>query len=186
MPRYYFGFLDDEDFVKECLSAADPSVLVDIDYLPPGSDPSATASILGADCPTFSTVVRVLLPAFTSCCATRTFPSCIYFNRRAKHFSCGIPHVSIQRKGGYASASNFPGLCDSDGLRHHPSEYRVFARVSGNVGATNGLHARRLAAVRCASPRCGQDRGLLTAKYSATQRTVPRSFRTKRQRAQTW
>jgi hypothetical protein len=44
MPRYYFEFLDDEDFVKECLSAADPSVLVDIDYLPPGSDPSATAS----------------------------------------------------------------------------------------------------------------------------------------------
>ena len=44
MPRYYFDFLDNEDFVKECLSAADPSVLVDIGYLPPGSDPSATAS----------------------------------------------------------------------------------------------------------------------------------------------
>jgi hypothetical protein len=50
-PRYYFDFLDNEDFVKECLYAADPSVLVDIGYLPPGSDPSATASILGADCP---------------------------------------------------------------------------------------------------------------------------------------
>jgi hypothetical protein len=114
--------------------------------------------------------------AFTSCCATRTFPSWTYFNRRAKHFPYGTPHVSIQRKGGHASASNFPELCDSDGLRHHPSKYRVFARVSGNVGTTNGLHARRLAAVRRASPRCGQDRGLLTAKYSATQRTVPRGF----------
>jgi len=99
--------------------------------------------------------------AFTNCCATRTFPSCIYFNRRAKHFPCGTPHVSIQRKGGHASASNFPELCDSDGLRHHPSKFRVFARVSGNVGTTNGLHARRLAAVRRASPRCGQNRACL-------------------------
>jgi hypothetical protein len=114
--------------------------------------------------------------AFTSCCAMRTFPSWTYFNRGAKHFPCGTPHVSIQGKGGHASASNFPELCDSDGLRHHPSKFRVFARVSGNVGTTNGLHARRLAAVRRASPRCGQDRGLLTAKYSATQRTVPRGF----------
>jgi hypothetical protein len=83
---------------------------------------------------------------------------------------------NCERWSGHASASNFSGLCDSDGLRHHPSEYRVFARVSGNVGATNGLHARRLAALRCASPRCRQDRCLLTAKYFATQRTVPRGF----------
>ena len=80
------------------------------------------------------------------------------------------------RRSGHASASNFPGLCDNDGLWHHPSEYRVFARVSGNVGATNGLHARRLAALRCASPRRRQDRCLLTAKYFATKRTVPRGF----------
>jgi hypothetical protein len=39
-----------------------------------------------------------------------------------------------------------------------------------------GLHARRLAAVRYANPRCGQDRGLLATKYSATQRSVPRGF----------
>ena len=30
------------------------------------------------------------------CCATRTFPSCVYFE--AKHFPCGTPQVSIQRK----------------------------------------------------------------------------------------
>src|SRR5712671_2233772 len=53
-----------------------------------------------------------------------------------------------KERGGHASASNFPELCDSDGLRHHPPRYRVFARVSGNVGTTNGLHARCLAAVR--------------------------------------
>ena len=45
--------------------------------------------------------------------------------------------ISIQRKGRHASASNFPELCNSDGLRHHPSKYRVFARVSGNVGNNN-------------------------------------------------
>ena len=86
------------------------------------------------------------LPRFTSCCATRTFPSRIYFNRRT-NFN--------PKKGRHASASNFPELCNSDGLRHHPSEYRVFARVSGNVGTTTGLHARRLAAMRRADPRCG-------------------------------
>ena len=68
------------------------------------------------------------LPRFTSCCATRTFPSRIYFNRRT-NFN--------PKKGRHASASNFPELCNSDGLRHHPSEYRVFARVSGNVGNNN-------------------------------------------------
>ena len=113
---------------------------------------------------------------FTSCCATRTFPSWTYFSRRAKHFPCGTPHFQSKERGGHASASNFPELCDSDGLRRHPSKCRVFARVSGNVGTTNGLHARRLAAVRRASPRCGQDRGLLTAKYAAAQRSVPRGF----------
>ena len=80
------------------------------------------------------------------------------------------------KKGRHASASNFPEHCNSGGLQHHPSEYRVFARVSGNVGTTKGLHARRLAAMRRANPRCGQDRGLLTTKYSATQRSVPRGF----------
>jgi hypothetical protein len=110
-------------------------------------------------------------PRFTSCCATRTFPSCIYFNRRT-NFN--------PKKGRHASASNFPELCNSDGLRHHPSKYRVFARLSGNVGTTTGLHARRLAAMRRADPRCGQDRGLLTAKYSATQRSVPCGFCTRR------
>jgi hypothetical protein len=118
---------------------------------------------------------RRFMPRFTNCCATRTFPSCIYFNRRAKHFP-GSSARSIRRKGRHASASSFPELCDSNGLRHYTSRSRVFARVSGNVGTTNGLHARRLAAMRRASPRCGEDRGLLTAKYSATQRTVPRGF----------
>jgi hypothetical protein len=116
------------------------------------------------------------------CCATRTFTSCIYFD---KALSVWNPAHFNPKEDRHASASNFPEFC-SDGLRHHPSKYRVFARVSGNVGTTKGLHARRLAAMRCANPRCGQDRGLLTAKYSATQRSVPRSFRTKRQCAHTW
>src|SRR5712671_6455476 len=93
-------------------------------------------------------------------------PELDLFQCRAKRFGCGAPHVSISarfnpRKGGYANTK----LCDSDWLRHHLSKYRVFARASGNVGTANGLHARCLAAVWRASPRCGQDRGLLTAKY---------------------
>ena len=32
------------------------------------------------------------------CCATRTFPSCIYFNRGRSTFRADTPHVSIQRK----------------------------------------------------------------------------------------
>ena len=91
-------------------------------------------------------------------------------------FRAELRTFESKERGGHASASNFPELCNSDGLRHHPSKYRVFARVSGNVGTTKGLHARRLAAMWCANPRCGQDRGLLTAKYSATQRSVPRGF----------
>ena len=35
------------------------------------------------------------------------------------------------------------------------------------------LHAGRLAAVRRADPRCGQNRGVLAAKYCTTQRTMP-------------
>jgi hypothetical protein len=37
------------------------------------------------------------------------------------------------------------------------------------VGTTNGLHARCLAAVWRASPRCRPDRGMLATKYRATQ-----------------
>jgi hypothetical protein len=85
--------------------------------------------------------------------------------KRPSTFRAELRKFQSKEWGEHASASNFSELSNSDGLRHHPSKYRVFARVSGNVGTTNGLHVRRLAAVRRASPRCGQDRGLLTAKY---------------------
>ena len=84
------------------------------------------------------------------------------------------------KKGSHARASNVPEPCNCGRLRHHPAQCRVFARVSGNVATTAGLHARRLAVVRWANPRCEQDRGLLTAKYSATQRSVPGGFLTSR------
>ena len=87
---------------------------------------------------------------FTSCCATRTFPSCNY-SIAGEALSVRILN---RKKGRHASASNFPELRNSDGLRHRPSQFRVFARVSGNVGTTTGLHARRLAAMRRANPRC--------------------------------
>jgi hypothetical protein len=104
----------------------------------------------------------------------------------AKHFPCGTPQRSRnQRKGEHASASNFSWPCDLDGCRHHPAEQRAFAGIPRNVGAANGLHARRLAALRRASPRCGQDRGLLAAKYRATQPTLSRRLRTRR-RSPTW
>jgi hypothetical protein len=93
--------------------------------------------------------------------------------------SCGHSAHSI-KESGHANESNFPELCASAWLRNHPSERRVFARVSRNVGTAKGLHARRLAAMQLANPRCGQDRGLLTAKCSATQRSVPRGLCTAR------
>ncbi len=68
------------------------------------------------------------------------------------------------KKGRHASAPNFPELCTGHRLRHHPSEQRLFARVSGNLGTTEGLHARRLADMRRADSRCGEDRGLLAAE----------------------
>jgi hypothetical protein len=108
------------------------------------------------------------------CCATRNLPELHLF--RGEALSVRNSARLNPKKGRHASASNFPEPCNSGGLQHHPSEYRVFARVSRNVGTTTGLHARRLAAMRRANPRCEQDRGLLTAKYSATQRSVPRGF----------
>ena len=117
-------------------------------------------------------------PSFTTCCASE--PSHVAFISIAgRSTSCGYTARST-REGGHARESSFPVLRISDRLRHHPPEYRFFARISGNVGTTKGLHARRLAAMRRANPRCGQDRGLPTAKYSATQRSVPRGFRTRR------
>jgi hypothetical protein len=109
------------------------------------------------------------------CCAKRNFSSCFIFGEAVRKYA-----LLVARKGRHAGASNIPQLCGSDGWRHHPSKYRVCARISGNVGTTSGLHAGRLAAVWRASPRCGQDRGLLTAKHGATQQTVPRGFRARR------
>ena len=148
------------------LGAADASILVDLDHslqLP---------ALIVRRC--FDVLHR---PPGPSQVVVRREPSRVAFISIVRRSTFRAELRTFQpRKGGYASASNFPELCDSDGLQHHPSKFRVFARVSGNVGTTNGLHARRLAAVRRASPRCGQDRGLLTAKYPATQRTVPRGF----------
>jgi hypothetical protein len=60
-------------------------------------------------------------------------------------FQCGealfVRNCARFRRSGHASATNFRELCNSDGLRHHHSKHRVFARDSGNVGTTNGLHA---------------------------------------------
>jgi hypothetical protein len=61
-------------------------------------------------------------------------------------------HSARSKEGRNASASDFPDHCNSGGLQHQPSEYRLFPRVSGNVGTTKGLHARCLAAMRRANP----------------------------------
>jgi hypothetical protein len=79
-----------------------------------------------------------------------------------------------ERRIGHASASSFHELCNIDRLLRRYSKCGVFARVSGNDGTTDGLHARRLAALQRAGPRCGQDCGLLAAKHSTTERTMPR------------
>jgi hypothetical protein len=69
--------------------------------------------------------------AFPSCCATRTFPSCIYFNQRRSNFRAELRTFQSKERVDHASASSFPELCDSDGLRRHPSKYRVSQEYRG-------------------------------------------------------
>jgi hypothetical protein len=89
-----------------------------------------------------------------------------------------------QSKGrvGHASAPNSPEFCDIGPLRRYRSHAGFLAGIPGNPGTTNGLHARRLPALRSTDTRRQSDRRLFAAKCAAAQRTLPRGFRFKCQR----
>jgi hypothetical protein len=101
---------------------------------------------------------------FTSCCVTRTFPSRSYFNV-AKHFSCGIAHVSE----GVAMRAQriFVSFAIAMGCGITIQSTAFSLEIRGTWEQQMACTPRRLAALR---------RGSLAAKYSATQRTVPRGF----------
>jgi hypothetical protein len=96
------------------------------------------------------------------------------------------PHVSIQRKAAMRAHRMFLSLAIAIGCGITLQSAAISQEYRGTWQQQQGLHARRLEAVRWADPRCEQDRGLLTAKYSATQRSVPRGLRSKRHSTPAW
>jgi hypothetical protein len=85
---------------------------------------------------------------------------------------------------GYASAPNSAESCHIGSwyigrLRRGLSNSGFFAGVPGNNGPTNGLHARRLPALRRADTRCQSDRRVFAAEYPAALRALPRGVQFK-------
>jgi hypothetical protein len=90
--------------------------------------------------------------------------------------------VGTRGEGGrYAKLANIAGPCDFRCLRRDLRSARVLPGVPGNSGAADGLHARRVPALRRPDTGRQPDCGMLAAEHAATERPVPGRVRFKRQ-----
>src|SRR5207247_10625077 len=99
--------------------------------------------------------------------------------------SRGVPRcLEIERKApSHANAADCPEPSNCGRRRNRRYRSRVIARIPRNLGAADGLHARRLAALQRSDPRCQPDRGMLAAKYAAALQPLPRGIRIDGKRA---